>query len=135
MGKKKDGRMRPSPSARPKAPLPASLPGDFFLVEYDRTRGRYILHLDNEDEESYDLGSDIQAMMRQFERWGLYSIGCEAIDRAREFGLAQAIPGETTRDDRVIALHDRPGKGRRMTFQDGKETRHGDLPRLTATSM
>lgn len=132
---KKDGKLRSSRSSRPKAPLPESLPGDFFLMEYDRSRGRYILHLDNDDEESFDLGSDVQEMMRQFERWGRYSIGCEAIDRAREFGLAQAIPGETARDDRVIALHDRPGKGRELMFRDGKEKRHGDLPRLTRASM
>jgi hypothetical protein len=132
---KKDGKLRGSRSSRPKAPLPESLPGEYFLMEYDRSRGRYILHLDNDDEESFDLGSDVQEMMRQFERWNLYSIGCEAIDRAREFGVAQAIPGETTRDDRVIALHNRSRKGRELKFRDGEEKRHGDLPRLTRASM
>lgn len=84
----------------PKAPLPKELPGDWFVLGYDRDRDTHILVVDDEDGSSYNLGHDVQKVMRQFELWGLKEFGNRAIDAAREFRLVQGIPSE----DRVIRL-------------------------------
>ena len=94
------GTATPERKRGPQAALPKRLPGDFFVLGYDRDRDTYILVTDDEDESSYNLGHDIQKVMRQFEQWGLKEIGNRAIDAAREFRLVQAIPAE----DRVIRL-------------------------------
>jgi hypothetical protein len=91
------------PKPKGVAPLPERLPGAFFLLEYDRTTQRYTLRVDDDDATSYNLGSDIQAIMLRFRLWGHKDLGDRALDLAREFGAAQAIPGE----DRVLALFNR----------------------------
>ena len=100
-------RARVIPSRRKaKAPLPASLPGRFFLLEYVRDSGYYRLTVDDGNMSSFNFGSDIETMMRQFRRWGCFNTGCSAIDTAREFGAAQGIPGE----GRVISVKPSPKK-------------------------
>jgi len=116
--------------ARPKAPLPEVLPGAFFVLEYDRNSECFILHVDDEDETSYDLGADIPAIMHQMRRWNMFTIGCEAVDRAKEFGAAQAIP-EHEDKGRVIALFDR--KAKRRPLRDSEEKNYGNLPSLRAS--
>ena len=84
----------PTRKKGPHTPLPESLPGSFFVLGYDRDRDVYILVLDDEDESSFNLGSDVPVVMRRFEQWGLKDIGNRAIDAAREFRLVQVIPHE-----------------------------------------
>lgn len=73
------------------APLPNQLPGDFFVVMYDRTTKGYTLVVDDATRSSYKLGVDLQATMRYFKRIGLYDLGCQALDVAREFETVQAV--------------------------------------------
>lgn len=94
------------------APLPESLPGLFFLIEYDRDDQTYAIHLDDEDYTSYELG-DVQQAMRQFELWAfvaddgtaLLNAAHLALDIAHEFGAAIAVP--TEKPPRVWAHYDR----------------------------
>lgn len=90
----------PARSRRPRAPLPKALPGEFFVLAYDRDRSTFILAVDDADHSNYNLGGDVTTLMRHFRTWGLSDIGTRAIDAAREFGAVQAIPAE----DRVIRL-------------------------------
>ena len=85
------------------APAPVELPGSFFVLEYDRDDKVYILHVDDEDGSSYNLGDNIPYLMMRFRLWGCQDAGNRTIDMVREFGAAQCIPGQ----DRVIALFDR----------------------------
>lgn len=86
-----------------RAPIPKELPGDFYLLEWDRDRQTYIIHLDDDDGSSHDLGGNVQAVMTRFKLWGLKAIGDRSIDVAREFGAAQAIPAQ----NRCRAIFDR----------------------------
>ena len=90
-----------------KVPLPTVLPGEFFVLERNRFLGTYVIHVDDsvgdEDGSSYDLGSNIQVIMRQFRIWGHGLIGDRAIDFAREFNAVQVIP----ESDRLIPLIER----------------------------
>lgn len=88
---------------RPRAPLPTALPGQFFVLAYERDRGVFMLVVDDKDASNYNLGGEIETVMRHFRTWGLSDIGNRAIDAAREFGMVQAIPAE----DRVIRLSGR----------------------------
>lgn len=79
-----------------RAPLPNSLPGEFFVIQYDREMERFLLILDDVSEtqpqpSSYPLDNDLQKAIRFFKQRGLKEIGCRAIDLAKEFGMAQAI--------------------------------------------
>lgn len=88
--------------------LPASLPGRYFLLLYDAVRKVYTLVVDDAvnggDNSSYSLGNDVQKIMLQFRVWDHYRLGCEALDRAREFRVAQAIFA----DGRVRAILPQP---------------------------
>ncbi len=109
-------------------PLPRTLPGEFFVIEWEKYRGRFVLHVDDEERSSYDLGANIQAIMRQFELWGHAKTGTRAIDVAKEFGAAQAILS----DGRVIALYDNSEfKNPTLKFEDGQENAQRDLPKLS----
>lgn len=113
----------------PRAPLPKSLPGLFFVLEFDRLRGKFILHVDDEEENSYDLSGDVPMMMRQFELWGLGRLGTLSIDIAKEFGAVQTIPTQA----RTIPLYDKAAFQKPvLKFGDeGEETNHArTLPRL-----
>lgn len=74
-----------------KAPLPDKMPGEFFVMVYDREFKEYTLFVDDATRSSYKLGSDIQAIMRYLKRIGVYDLGCRALDVAREFMTVQAV--------------------------------------------
>jgi hypothetical protein len=83
---------------------PGRLPGEFFVIDYDRDTECFTLIVDDIVDgslpSSYNLGDDIPIAMRYFRLAGIPVIGNHAIDVAREFGAAQAILG----DGRVIPL-------------------------------
>ena len=112
-----------------RAPLPDELPGTFFVLEWDRARECFILHIDDEDGSSYNLGNVIETVMMRFRIWGLPRIGNRAIDAAREFGVVQVLPEE----DRIINLINRdvrPDRSVHFEPVEGREGRHVTLPRL-----
>lgn len=84
-----------------KAPPPRTLPGDFFVVTYDHDEQSYTMFVDDESHSSYNLGSDIEQVMRYFRTTNATELGYKAIDLAKEFGAAQAIPKE----DRVFKIN------------------------------
>ena len=106
----------------PQAPLPESLPGDFFVLEYNPDTQAFVLHLDDEDGSSYRFGTlgTINRMQLQFRLWGLDpKVSDRAIDAAKEFHSVQCI----WKQDRVINLIDRkPDKP--LVFKDGEENRN-----------
>lgn len=103
----------------PQAPLPETLPGDFFVLEYDRDLGRYLLHVDDADGKSFRLPGSVPRIQLQFRQWGLDKrLSDDVIDAAREFGAVQCIPAQR----RVINLIDRhPGKTA-VEFHDEEKT-------------
>lgn len=101
-----------------KAKFPDYIPGDFFVLVCEKSqpgvlivgasvgRFRFTLIVDDDDQSTYDLGSNLSVIFRRFELWGLGEIGREAIDRARNFGTVQVIPAQ----NRIINIFDRDGK-------------------------
>jgi hypothetical protein len=71
--------------------LPTEIPGRYFVVEYSRVTQQFKLTLDLPDKPSYDLGGNMDEIVRRFRRWGHEAFGCDACDFAREFGGVQAI--------------------------------------------
>lgn len=110
------------------APLPDALPGKLFALEWDRDRHVFILHLQDDDFSSFNLGGDIAAIQEHFKRWSLKDVGYRAIDVAHEFGAAKA----SIEDGRVVAVFKRAGEREtKVKFeepQDGATT----LPGLRA---
>lgn len=110
------------------APLPDVLPGKLFALEWNRDRHVFILHLQDADFSSFNLGGDIPAIQVHFKRWGLKDVGYRAIDIAHEFGAAKA----SIEDGRVVAVFPRSGERKtKLIFeepQDGPTT----LPSLRA---
>ncbi len=87
--------------SRPKAKLPYELPGRFFIIVYRRYAASYTIHMDAPDNPSYDLGSNMDEIVRRFRMWKQEELGCRAVDMAREFGKSQAI----IKSARVLSLH------------------------------
>ena len=118
-----------------KVPLPTVLPGSFFVLERNRVSEKYTIHVDDSvgDEEgsSYDLGRNIQAIMRQFRIWGFGAIGDRAIDFAREFNAVQVIP-ESDRLIPLIERNPRPDLVSKQLAERGETENPGyvSLPRL-----
>ena len=106
--------------------LPETLPGDFFVVEWDRLRDRFVLYVDDPDKSSYDLGNDIQVAMRRFSIWGIPDLGNRVLDLAREFGLAQGAPGT----NRALPLFKRVSDQPRAQVQFEEDVNHACLPKL-----
>ena len=112
-----------------KAPLPVQLPGEFFVLEWNKLRETFILHVDDAEKSSYNLGSDVQIAMMRFRVWGLEDIGNRAIDIAREFGVAQAIP----KGNRVIPIFERFAYKSRPAPEFKEDNGYaGTLPSLSA---
>jgi len=86
-----------------KANLPQTLPGNFFVIVYDTDYESFVLVVDDEDHSSYRIGAVENAMciLSQLQVPG--RVLSDALDVAREFGSAQAIPSQ----DRVIPIYDR----------------------------
>ena len=107
-------------------PLPDALPGEFFVITWDKFAEKYILLVDDAEHSSYDLGKNMNLILRILRGWDVERIGSRAIDMAKEFGVAQAILGT----DRVVALYERPDVGK-LLFKDGSEQRVFNLPSLS----
>jgi len=95
------------------APVPEVLPGAFFVLEFSRVDDAFILHVDDGDHSTYDLGDEVSALQMLFRTHTNAVNGGplqpEMIDRtidiARELGMAQYIPtlGELV-EDRVLSI-------------------------------
>ena len=109
-----------------KAPLPGKLPGVIFVLVWSRERETFILHIDDENYSSFNVGGDIADIQMHFKLWGYGDLGNRAIDMAREFGAAKA----SLTTGRVVALFDR-GRDRQPTakFEEEGDAR-GTLPSL-----
>jgi len=116
--------------------VPEVLPGDFFVLEFSRLTDTFLLHVDDEDRSTYDLGDEIAALQMLFRtRTNAVNGGPlqpELIDRtidiARELGMAQYIPtlGELV-EDRVLSIVPRDAN-RGLKFdedEDQKNWTHG----------
>ena len=95
------------------APLPETLPGGFFVLEWDRDRHVFILHTQDEDFSSFNLGGDIQRVRFRFKMWKRKELGDRAIDVAHEFGACKA----SLEDGRVVALFER-SRERHIEFKE-----------------
>lgn len=110
-----------------RAIVPAQLPGDFFLLEFNREVECFILHVDDGDGSTYDLGDDvanIQALLctRTTASTGvLLQPDCidGMIDIARELGMSQYIPtpGELVAD-RVLSHVPRDARNQGPQFDE-----------------
>jgi hypothetical protein len=111
-----------------RAPFPDQLPGEFFVIMYDRDRERYILHTDDAERSSYELPLMMPQILFLLRKWNVSKIGERAVDMAREFGMAQAILGT----DRVVAIYKKADAEAFLKFEDGQEVTGGmvQLPRL-----
>ena len=85
------------------APLPRELPGVFFILVWEKDNERFILHTDDIDGSSYDMGNNLSFIALQLRLWGYAELAGRTIDTAREYGAVQVIPSQ----DRIIALFDR----------------------------
>jgi hypothetical protein len=105
------------------APLPRSLPGRFFVLEWDKDREYFTLYVDDGQGSSYKLG-DLRKSQFEFKMWGIEEFGARVVDQAREFGRVQAIPSQ----NRIINLIDR-GRKRPMVWPK-TEGSYAHLPDL-----
>lgn len=100
----------------PKAPLPSVLPGEFFVLVWNRDAETFRIELDDAHHSSYDLGGDPQKVndllhLRGFEK----AFREQAVDIAREFGMSQCIPSQR----RVLPII--PRRVPRVPFTYGEE--------------
>lgn len=113
-----------------RAPVPAILPGQFFVLEYNREGEAYSLHVDDADRSTYDLGADaaeLQMLLRtrvaEVDGGALQpSKVDQLIDIAKEFGMAQYIPqvGGLV-EDRVLPILPRDALHQTLKFKDNDE--------------
>ena len=114
-----------------RAVLPSALPGKLFLLVWDRDRATFLLHVDDAEYSSYNLGSDIQAVRLQFKMWGVAEIGDRAIDVARELGAAKALLADGT----VAAVLKRANeRDQQVKFEEDDDGGAIALPALRANS-
>jgi hypothetical protein len=95
------------------APLPDRLLDDqaFFVLCWEADAERMVLHIDDEDRSSYNLGGHPPDVLRLLIRWGLdEQLADRAIGQAREFSAVQVIPAQR----RVINLIDRGPAARKI---------------------
>lgn len=87
-----------------RVPIPDVLPGQFFVLEFDREDRSYTLHLDDTEHTTFSLDDDVELIRQVFTSRGHPADRVnELIDRAREFGLCQYIPsGIEHIQDRVV---------------------------------
>lgn len=120
----------PTPSRG--VPLPETLPGTFYVLEWNRDLEIFILHVDDESHSSYKLGNDIQIVMMRFKVWGLQELGKQTIDLAKEFGMAQGIFS----GNRALAIFERVNDKKRPepVFNSEGSSYAGYLPTLRPTT-
>lgn len=111
----------PHKTVKGRAPIPDKLPGQFFLVEFDREEREYVLHIDDEARSTYALGDDVDQVRAQFISRGYPADRVnDLVDRAREFGACQYIPRDGDHvEDRVVQILPRqvPNQALRL-FED-----------------
>jgi len=115
------------------APVPEILPGDFLVLEYERGSEAFLLHVDDEDRSTYDLGDEVAELQVLFRtRTNAVTGGPlqpEMIDRmidiARELGMAQYIPtkGELV-EDRVLSIVPRDAPHRGLKFDEDEDQKN-----------
>lgn len=112
--------------------MPEVLPGDFFVLEFSRVDDTFLLHVDDGDRSTYDLGDEVAALQVLLHtRTNAVNGGPfqpELIDRtidiARELGMAQYIPtkGELV-EDRVLSIVPRDVK-RGLKFDEDEDQKN-----------
>lgn len=114
---------------RGRAPVPSQLPGQFFVLEYDREAGAFRLHVDDADHSTYDLPDDsasLQTLFRALTTSAGVPLQPTQIDRtidiARELGMAQYIPtpGELV-EDRVLSIIPRGPSQQGLQFDEDED--------------
>ncbi len=93
--------------------LPTHLPGDYFLIVWDQEMGRWELQVDDAEGSTFNLGGDVQRLIRWFDRLDLRLLGESALDWAKEHGAAQAVFAT----GRVLPLADKT-KAAHLEFKD-----------------
>lgn len=88
-----------------RAPLPLSVNlRPFFVLRWNADEETMIVAVEEFPGEDFDLGDHLPAVSEQLQLWGLEKLFADrAVDSAREFGAAQAIPDQ----DRIINLFPR----------------------------
>ena len=120
----------PFKTSKGQVPIPAVLPGAFFVLEFDREDRSYVLHLDDEGHSTFSLGGDVEQIRAVFTALGLDArTVSDAIDRAREFGACQYIPSPHVHvPDRLIQLPPRNAQNPTMRlFEDTDDARWNRL--------
>lgn len=108
-----------------KAPLPRLFPGDFFLLQWKRDIETFVVELDDETHSSYDLGPEPMMVVHELRLRGFEKQFREqAVDMAREFGVAQCIPAQ----QRVLPIIPRRAPAPDVFAQEGQDDDR--LPRL-----
>lgn len=101
---------------------PSKLPGRFFVLTFDREDRVFVLHVDDADKSTYDLGTedDIGEMRLAFRLRGYDANSVDRwIDLAHEFGAAQYIPNDSPyQPDRVIQILPRDIDAGQLRFPD-----------------
>jgi hypothetical protein len=120
----------PYRTARGRAPIPEKLPGQFFVVEFDREDRSYVLHVDDEGRSTFQLGDAVEQIRALFVARGYPArIVDDMIDRAREFGACQYIPSPHEHvADRLVQLPPREAKREPLRlFEDQDNARWNSL--------
>lgn len=105
-----------------KAPLPSQIPGDFFVLIWNRDAETFRIELDDAHHSSYDLGGNPAQVARLLYLRGFKKAFREhAVDIAREFGMAQCIPSQ----ERVIAIISRRAPAVQFTHEEEQEPTRG----------
>lgn len=83
------------------APLPAALPGTFFVLAYFRDSGHFRMYLDDDVGSSYIVKLSPTDLSVRLQAYGIdKQTANDAVDRAVEFRSVQCIPSQK----RVISL-------------------------------
>lgn len=110
-------------------PIPKTLPGQYFVVEYSRDDDTYRIILDDEDHSNYPLPVQEQARQSLFDRWGIGELCDSCFGRAKDFGAAQCLilqrrvltlAGDAKRENVMAKLRE---------IEDGRKTTTNFLPR------
>lgn len=108
-----------------RAPVPMTLPGRFFVLEWDREDKSFTLRTDDPpDMSTYDLGDEIEQIqmlfrLRETQHGKLDPRKVDdLIDYAKGFGLAQYIPQAGVRtEDRVLPILPREAPQQELDFE------------------
>ena len=105
---------------------PLQLPGEYFVIVWDRELVRYELQTDDAETSTYNLGGDTPKILAWLRRIDMLKIGSQALDQAREFGAAQAIPAQ----GRVVNLKEKPDTTRKLFEKEEENSNAQSFCRL-----